>query len=239
MKRQKIRKIIIFVSLLLFPVTFFYLSPYLILIGASTGIINGSFIVFSIFFLASIFLGRLWCGWLCPGAGLQDVCFGWQKRRPARWVKFIKYFIWVIWIGWIVLLAIGAGGYKKIDFFLMTKYGISVYDAHTLTVFLIVITSLLAIILVFGKRGFCHSACWMSPFMIIGNKLGNFLRIPSMKLKSDKSMCTNCFTCTRSCPMSLDVNSMVQKENMENSECVLCGSCIDNCPKKAINYTFK
>ena len=38
--------------------------------------------------------------------------------------------------------------------------------------------------------------------------------------------------------MSLDVNGMVQLSSMENSECILCGTCVDGCPKKAIRYTF-
>lgn len=38
--------------------------------------------------------------------------------------------------------------------------------------------------------------------------------------------------------MSLDVNAMVRVDSMENAECILCGTCVDNCPEKAISYTF-
>ena len=38
--------------------------------------------------------------------------------------------------------------------------------------------------------------------------------------------------------MSLDVNGMVQKRAMESSECILCGTCVDVCPKDVIHYTF-
>jgi ferredoxin-type protein NapH len=38
--------------------------------------------------------------------------------------------------------------------------------------------------------------------------------------------------------MSLDVNGMVKLARMENSECILCGTCIDGCPKKVIRYSF-
>ena len=57
--RQKIRRTMIFISFLLFPVTIWYFSPYLIIQAASEHIINGSFIVFMIMLIASMFLGRV------------------------------------------------------------------------------------------------------------------------------------------------------------------------------------
>lgn len=38
--------------------------------------------------------------------------------------------------------------------------------------------------------------------------------------------------------MSLDVNGMVKSGMMENSECILCGTCVDNCKKDVIKYSF-
>ena len=110
-KGQRVRRALTIVSFLLLPVTLNYLSPYVIVDGASQGIINGSFISFALMFLSALFLGRLWCGWVCP-------------------------------------------------------------------------------------------------------------------------------ECTANCPMSLDVNGMVQRGDMENSECILCGSCVDICPQDVIRYSF-
>jgi polyferredoxin len=45
-------------------------------------------------------------------------------------------------------------------------------------------------------------------------------------------------TCTTHCPMSLAVNDMVKASNMENTECILCGNCVDGCSKNAILYRF-
>ena len=55
---------------------------------------------------------------------------------------------------------------------------------------------------------------------------------------ADADKCRNCKKCTRDCPMSLDVHQMVQQGSMENSECILCGTCIDGCPKDVITYSF-
>jgi ferredoxin-type protein NapH len=36
------------------------------MLPAAKGIVNGSFISFTLMFLSALFLGRLWCGWACP-----------------------------------------------------------------------------------------------------------------------------------------------------------------------------
>ena len=41
-RRQRVRRALLIVSLLLFPVIMYYLSPYVIIFGASQGIVNGS-----------------------------------------------------------------------------------------------------------------------------------------------------------------------------------------------------
>lgn len=68
-KRQRIRIAALYFSLLLFPITLYYFSPYIIVDAATNGIINASFIVFALMFLSALFVGRFWCGWLCPFAG--------------------------------------------------------------------------------------------------------------------------------------------------------------------------
>jgi NAD-dependent dihydropyrimidine dehydrogenase PreA subunit len=38
--------------------------------------------------------------------------------------------------------------------------------------------------------------------------------------------------------MSLDVHQMVQAGQMKHNECILCGTCVDTCPKGAIRFLF-
>ena len=85
MKRQCVRKLIIIVSLLLFPITIWYMSPYLIIQGAMEGIVSGSFIVFVCMLVGSVFFGRIFCGWPCPMGGMQECLFQTKKNVfPAR-----------------------------------------------------------------------------------------------------------------------------------------------------------
>jgi len=223
-KRQRARKALLLASLLLFPVTLYYFSPALILQGASEGVINGSFIVFGLMFLSSLFVGRLWCGWACPAGALQE--FGQpinDKPTPGGKFNWVKWIIWIPWIGLIAVLAIlpldGGGP----PWFL---------------IYYIIIALFLGLALIFGRRAGCHTVCWMAPFMIAGRWIRNRVRWPSLRLAAEPDKCSDCLSCTRTCPMSLDVNGMVQRADMENGECVLCGNCVDGCPKHAIHFSF-
>jgi len=239
-RRQKARKALIVTSFLLFPVTFFYLSPALIIQGASEGIIVGSFIVFALMFLFSLFLGRAYCGWVCPAGGMQELCFKLSdKRARGGRLNWIKYFIWAPWLGVIVAMTVRAGGLNAADPFYQTYYGISITGIQSLFVLAIVVLLIFVLAMVFGRRAFCHYGCWMSPFMVVGRKVGNLLKWPSLHLISEEDKCIECRKCTRVCPMSLEVDTMVKAGNMENSECILCGMCVDNCPEDVISFTFR
>jgi ferredoxin-type protein NapH len=243
--RQRIRKALLFVSLLVFPITLYYFSPAIIMQGASEGVVNGSFIVFGLMFVASLFVGRLWCGWVCPAGALQE--FGQpinNKLTPGGKFNWIKWAIWIPWIGAIAALAIGAGGYHTVTPFYQLETGVTMTlpldggGPPWFMIYYIIILLFLGLAVVFGRRAGCHTICWMAPFMILGRKIRNAVRWPSLRLKAAPDLCIDCQRCTRGCPMSLDVNQMVQRADMEDSECILCGSCVDGCPQDAICFSF-
>jgi len=237
-KRQKVRRGIILVSFFLFPATFYYFSPVLIIEASSKGIINGSFIMFLLLLVSAIFLGRAFCGWACPAAGCQEAIFNARSKTVTKG-NLIKWFIWFPWIFTIAFYAIKAGGYKHINFLFQTTYGFSIGNLQGLITYFIVLFILIVLpAFLVGKRAFCHQLCWMSPFMIIGRKIRNNFNWPSLKLIADPTSCKECHTCTYNCPMSLQVEDMVKNQKMENSECILCGTCVDGCKQNVIRYEW-
>jgi len=240
--RQRIRKALLFVSLLLFPLTLYYFSPMLIIQGALEGIVNGSFIVFGLMFLSALFLGRLWCGWACPAGALQE--FGApinNKQTPGGKWDWIKWGIWIPWIGIIAVMAIQAGGYQAVNPFFQLEGGLTVLQEPPppwFMIYYIIIAIFLTLAIVVGRRAGCHYICWMAPFMIIGRRVRNLFKWPALGLKAEPDKCIDCKRCTRDCPMSLNVNDMVNMGDMEHNECVLCGTCADNCPEDVIHYSF-
>lgn len=240
MKRQSLRKGIQFISFLLFPITIYYFSPYLIIMGGLKGIVSGSFIMFIAMFLVSLFFGRSYCAWLCPGGGVMDCCavVSGKNAKGGR-LNLIKYFIWIPWVTTIIFIFIRAGGIKKFDFFFHTTNGISVLNPEAYIVYYFILAMFVILAFTAGKRAACHYICWMAPFMIIGTKIRNKLKYPSLHLECDASKCVNCRMCDKKCPMSLEVSDMVKKGDMNNPECIMCGECVDSCNKKAVHYKFK
>ncbi|MBI5359719.1 MAG: 4Fe-4S binding protein [Planctomycetes bacterium] len=239
MKRQSLRRMLILISFILFPATLYYLSPALIIQGAAEGIMTGSFVLFASLFVSALFLGRGFCGWVCPGAGLQECCQAVSNKnaRGGR-CNWIKYFIWVPWLAVIAIAAVSAGGFKSIDVFYMTKSGILVAEPNAYIIYFFVTGLITILAFTAGRRAFCHYGCWMAPFMVTGNIVGRLTRSPSLHLSADKEKCVQCKLCAKNCRMSLDVYGMVQKGSMADLECILCGECVDNCPKKVIRYAF-
>lgn len=109
---------------LLFPILYYYLSPYLIIMGASEGIVTGSFIIFGLMFIFSLFLGRAFYGWICPAGKEQELCsLIKDKKFLVGKLHWIKYLIWVPWVLIIIIMFSQAGGIKTINFFYQTFMG--------------------------------------------------------------------------------------------------------------------
>lgn len=225
--------------MLLFPVTLNYFSPYLVVESAAQGIVNGSLIVFVAMFGVSLFLGRAWCGWLCPGAGIQDGCISINNSRVRGGkLDLIKWAIWVPWVAGIGFAALLAGGYRAVNPLYSIESGISVDEPSRYLMYYLVVALFVATPLIAGRRAACHYFCWMAPFMILGRSLRDRFGWPALGLRADSEKCGDCKSCNATCPMSLDVNRMVKSGHMENAECILCGTCVDGCPKRAIAYTL-
>ncbi|WP_027629991.1 4Fe-4S binding protein [Ruminiclostridium cellobioparum] len=239
MKLQKTRNALLLISLILFPVTINYLSPYLIVSGSFEGIASGSFLLFSSLFVTSLFFGRAFCGWICPAGSLQDCCTKVNNKPVSSKINVIKYMIWIPWVLSIAAGFITAGGISTLEPTYLTDYGISVNNVYGYLIYLPVAAFVIIISFVLGRRSHCHAVCWIAPFVIAGSKIKNKFKYPSLHLEGSADKCIDCKICDKNCPMSLSVSSMVKQDKMYNDECILCGNCSNVCSRNAVYFGFR
>jgi len=237
---KRIRKVSLFLMLLLLPITFNYFSPYLIIDGIVNRIAAGAFFIWAFMFITSLLFGRAFCSYICPYGGLQMVADAVLQKslKEVKWLRKVKLVIGLVWVTAIVGLLITFKGFEKVDFFYLTETFVSVDSVIKLIGYYVIVIGLLILPFILGKRGSCHYFCPMSILNIAGTKIKNKINIPSLRLISDKSKCITCKQCNKVCPMSLNVMEMVKNEKMDNTECILCGECANSCKFAAVKRVY-
>lgn len=235
--KHKVRTVLTTAGLMLFPVVMNFLSPVVPVFGAMDGVITGSLLVFAAMFVTGMFFGRAWCGWACPMAALADLCAK-ANGRPVN-VKRLRAVRLVIFSVWAGVLAAGfflAGGVRRADFLYLTEAGVSVDEPMKYIMYYMVLAVFLAVNLLVGRRGSCHSFCWMSPFIAGGYLAGKLMKLPQLRINADAARCVDCGGCDRACPMSLPVGMAAKIGAVETSDCILCGECVKACAKGALRF---
>jgi len=236
--KTRLRNYILIALVIMLPLLFSFYSPVLIVWGIQGGVITASIIIFATWFILSLFMGRsASCGYTCPYGALQEI-FGGQvlKKKPeSEKANKIRYIVFGLFLLIMLYSTLKIGGMQGLDLF-ASNGAYSASQALILIPISIIAIALLSII--FGSRAYCRYVCPQGVFLTIGAKLGKIIKIPSLHLTSNQENCSNCKLCDKSCPMGLKVNNMVNNNTMDNHNCILCGECIDNCPKEAINYSF-
>lgn len=238
--RQKVRRILIYISLFLFPVTLNYLSPYISQNAAFEGIIAGSVVFFMLLFLSGLFFGRAWCAWGCPVASIGEIGATINdKPVHRRRLAILRYSIFGVWLVLLILGFVLAGGVKGIKPLYMTESVVSVDAPDRFIIYYFVLALVFVLTVAIGRRGACHAVCWMAPFMTAGDAAGRALRVPQLRIISTPAKCVGCGQCIKKCPMSIDVMSEIRSGGVKTLDCIRCGECVDACSKKALRYGVK
>ena len=234
---QRIRKPIVIATAVLFHLLLIFhllFSPVIIVVASYKGIVNASFIVFILLFFLSLFFGRAYCSWFCPGCGIQEILGFFVKSRSKNTkANLIKYFIFAAWLCAIIVGYI-INGFKEVNL----NYGMT--DIGTERKIILTIGAILIIVpisAIFGKFASCKYLCWQAQFMIIGTKIRDHFHRRGLRLKDNVENCKACNLCTLKCPMDIDVMESVKTGELEHPECILCGNCADSCKNKVIRYT--
>ena len=100
---------------------------------------------------------------------------------------------------------------------------------RSLPTFIVAAISFIIVIVLAWRNGrtYCNTIC------PVGTVLGFVSRFAWFKAKIDKSKCTKCGLCSKSCKAScIDFKN----QKIDYSRCVVCGDCMSVCHKQAIDF---
>ena len=194
--------------------------------------------------LATLALGRIWCGWICPLGTVLDV-FGTNVREgiPERF-RQVKYFLLFVVIAaaflaslplmWLdpipILQAPSAGAiYPPILPGMVASAPISARQPLQHGVYRILLASPLVIILglnLVARRFWCRYLCPLGALLALLSKFSWLQRFVA-------DSCPNCKQCVPQCPM----DTVSQEDaSSDPGECLQCLNCLAGCEVASLTF---
>lgn len=176
---------------------------------------------------ATVVVGALFCGWLCPLGSVQD-WIGKLGRRifgrryntfvPQRLDRVLGYLRYAV-LGLIVLKTTEAvhlvfAAYDP--YYALVRFWTGDALPSAVAVLAVVLAASL-----FVERPWCR---WLCPF---GAVQGLLQLAAPWKIRRNAALCTDCGCCSRVCPMRIDVAT---KNAVLDTRCNRCGECLAACP---------
>ena len=181
---------------------------------------------------SSLFLGRKFCGYICPFGTIQEGLGKIKKNKPKysfmKYLSLLKYPIFLLTVYFAYSLTL----YHTISF--CPVYSIA--HIQMIKIWGVLVLSTIFIVSIFIDRFFCRVLCPYAALMNIIQYIGNILKIPRYKINRKNSVCKKCDLCIVNCPMGIKVSKF---EIISDPECIHCGKCINACPiKDGLNEKF-
>ena len=240
-----------------------FVPSLLSFIAVSGSVFGVSFIVIG---LATLFIGRAYCSFLCPLGIVQDALLrleGWFRiRRPYTYQKprpVLRYAVLVL-----AGLSVSSGFltvmlwldpyslFGRMAFSLLSSpvrhlgqliapmaepRGILIFsDLAKGQIPSFALIVGLLLLLGFVALTLLAGRFYCTTICPVGTLLGLLSRHSPLKIRIDADTCVNCGSCERVCRSGC-INA--KNGTVDHSRCVLCFDCLSVCPKGAINYALR
>ncbi|HUA60461.1 MAG TPA: 4Fe-4S dicluster domain-containing protein [Verrucomicrobiae bacterium] len=172
--------------------------------------------------VASVILGRVYCGYLCPQMIFSEASLAVQ-RRLRRWLKPHDRLAGAAFYAVLAIASIFLA-FIFISYFVEPRdliRRLATLDIHTAGgVSGAAVTLVTFLDFAFVRLHFCTTVC---PYGYLQGMLAdsNTLLVTYSDQQHD---CIECKKCVRDCPMGIDI-----RKSPFQIECVHCGECIDSC----------
>lgn len=179
-----------------------------------------------------LIFGRSWCGWACWTASVLDLLpykrsrgripkLGWLQLGWLRYAHFSLSLV-IVLVFWFVL-GNRINSYASNTEFYWLLFGNAIY--YSLGISLAVVLK--------DNRAFCKYICPITTILKVTS------RFSLLKIHGDKEKCDECGACMKTCPMDIQIPGYVKDGvRVLSTECMLCQTCINTCPEKALKMSF-
>ncbi len=185
--------------------------------------------------LVALFLGRVFCSWICPISFLSeliDKIYKFFKKRKRVYDTFTipKRTLWFCLVGEILLAMIIAAPI----FVFLSPPGLVGREIMMLVFFKRfalegVVIFVVLFLHLFTRRFFCRYLCPLGALLAF---LGSRRKLV---IDRDASLCIGCKLCDKACPMDLKPSQY----GKASVYCWNCGECVDSCKKSALHFKWR
>ncbi|MBN2853443.1 MAG: 4Fe-4S binding protein [Clostridia bacterium] len=190
---------------------------------------TASIVLMVLVFILTLFLGPVFCGWICPLGSLQEWIGKLGKKlfkkrynhmmpvKLDKYLRFLRYFVLIAVIyvtaRSLTLIFADYDPYYALFNFWTGEVAIT-------AIIILVVTILLSLIM---ERPWCKYLC---PY---GALLGIFNLFSIFKIHRNETSCISCKKCTKVCPMNITVDN---KKKVTDHQCIRCLECTSEyaCP---------
>ena len=190
-----------------------------VILKASTGYL----LLFLVPTVAALFVGRLFCGYVCPFGALQELLHVKRLQRtiPDRWMRILRFVPYAI-LAYLVARVAATGS--------LTWSGTTPFKAFfTLggTPLTYGISGLFVLLSIVLYRPFCRLFCPLGAWLSLVSGASPFrIRVGPE--------CVSCGKCDSACSACA-----VEGGRVSAGDCLLCGECIRACPTGALSWHGK
>ncbi len=203
------------------------------------GYVNAGFLLFVVLILATLVLGRFFCGWACHVVAYQDLCAWLLKKVGLRPRPFRSRLLVFVPLGaafymflWPTLLRLWQGRpAPTLSMHLETDAFWQTFPGPGIALLTLLVDGFL-IVWFLGAKGFCTYGC---PY---GAIFGAVDRFATGRIRVTDS-CEGCGHCTATCTSNVRVHEEVARFGMVvDPGCMKCMDCVSVCPKEALYFGF-
>lgn len=195
-------------------IQFIFLAFFVILLFIGKVQLWALLILFGI--AASLLLGRIYCGWICPVNTVMKIVTTIKTKLKIKSIK-IPSLLENNWIRYSILVLF------------LSTFAFSMITGKKVPVLPLIFGAGIILTFFFPERLWHRYLCPYGTIMSFPAKISKF----SMSI--DSSICSNCGVCARTCP-----SSAISKNNSNHkiikNECLVCRDCSLKCKKSAIKY---